>query len=102
MLNYPAVSTLVKAINKGYLKGFASLTSRRVCQHIKVNYETEKGHMDQSWQGKCSMKASTITGNQPAFPPNFEPIDTLEPLPQEPFNARTHIMFMTIIEITGM
>ena len=26
----------------------------------------------------------------------------MEPLPQEPFNARTHIIFTTIIEITGM
>jgi hypothetical protein len=51
-LNYPVVSTLVKAINKGYLKGFASLTSRQVCQHIKVNNKTEKSHMGQSCQGK--------------------------------------------------
>jgi hypothetical protein len=27
-LNYPVVSTLVKAIDKGYLNGFASLTLR--------------------------------------------------------------------------
>jgi hypothetical protein len=46
ILNYPVVSTLVKAINKGYLKGFASLILHQVCQHIKVNNETEKGHMD--------------------------------------------------------
>jgi hypothetical protein len=39
---------LAKAINKDYLKGFAGLTLRQVCQHIKVNNETEKGHMDQS------------------------------------------------------
>jgi hypothetical protein len=26
----------------------------------------------------------------------------MEPLPQEPFNTRTHIVFMTITEITGM
>jgi hypothetical protein len=45
-LNYPVVSTLVKAIDKGYLKGFFGLTLRRVRQHIKVNDESEKGHMD--------------------------------------------------------
>ncbi len=87
-LNYPVVSTLVKAIDKGCLKG--------------VNDETEKGHMDQSWQGKRSTKVSTPLENQSAFPPNFKLIDTMEPLPQEPFNARTHIVFMTIIEVTGM
>ncbi len=42
-----------------------------------------------------------LAGNQPAFPPGFEPIDTIKSLPQEPFNARTHIVFMTIIEIPG-
>jgi hypothetical protein len=58
-LNYTAVSMLVKAIDKGYLKGFASLTSCQVCQHIKVNNKTEKGHMDQSYQDKQSMKTSS-------------------------------------------
>ncbi len=101
-LNYLVVSTQIKAINKGYLKGFAGLTSRCVCQHIKVNDEMGKGHMDQSWQGKQLTKASTPAGNLPAFPPNFGPIDTIEPLPQEPYNARTQIIFMTIFEIPGM
>jgi hypothetical protein len=40
-LNYPVVFMLVKAIDKGYLKGFAGLTSRQVQQHIKVNKEAE-------------------------------------------------------------
>jgi hypothetical protein len=62
----------------------------------------EKGHIDQSWQGKHSTKASTPSGTLPAFPPNFKPIDTMEPLPQEPFNSRTHIVFMTTIGITRM
>jgi hypothetical protein len=99
---FPVVLTLVKAIDKGYLKGFAGLTSHHVCQNIKVNDEMEKGLMDQYWQGKQSTKTSTLAENQPAFPPDFKPIDTMEPLPQEPFNARTHIVFMTIIEITGL
>jgi hypothetical protein len=51
-LNYPVVSMLVKAIDKVYLKDFAGLTSQRVCQHIKVNNKTEKGHIEQSCQGK--------------------------------------------------
>ncbi len=51
-LNYSVVSMLVKAIGKGYLKGFAGPTLCQVQQHIKVNDKTEKGHMDQSCQGK--------------------------------------------------
>jgi hypothetical protein len=100
--NYPVVSTLVKAIDKGYLKEFASLTSCHVCQHIKINNEAEKGHMGQSQQGKHSTKASSPAGNLPPFPPDCKLIDTMAPLPQEPFNTRTHIIFMTIIEITGI
>jgi hypothetical protein len=83
-LNYPVVSMMVKVIDKGYLKGFSGLTYHRVCQHIKINNETEKGHMDQSWQGKRSTKASSPAGNLPPLPPNSKPIDTMALLPQEP------------------
>jgi hypothetical protein len=55
-LNYLVISTLVKAIDEGYLNGFPGLTSCHVHQHIKVNDEMEKGHMDQFWQGKRSTK----------------------------------------------
>jgi hypothetical protein len=101
-LNYPVVSMLVKAINKGYLKGFAGLTLHQVCQHIKVNNETEKGHTDQSCQGKQSMKTSSPAGIPPPFPPNGKPIDTMEPHPQESFNVCMHFVFMTIIKIFSM
>jgi hypothetical protein len=101
-LTYPVVSMLVKAINKGYLKGFAGLTSCQVHHHIKINNKTDKGNMDQSCQGKRSMKTSSPEGIPLPFPPNSEPIDTMELLPQELFNTRTHFIFMTIIEISGM
>jgi hypothetical protein len=42
------------------------------------------------------------SGVPPPFPPNGKPIDTMEPLSQEPFNARIHFLFMTIIKISGM
>jgi hypothetical protein len=58
--------------------------------------------MDQSHQGKRSTKTSSPARIPPPFPPDGEPIDTMEPLPQEPFNARTHFVFMTIIKISGM
>jgi hypothetical protein len=58
--------------------------------------------MDQSCQGRQSMKTSSPAGIPPPFPPNGEPIDTMELLPQEPFNAHMHFVFMTIIVISGM
>ncbi len=39
--------TLILALNAGYLKGFPGLTADRVCQHIDVSVESERGHMDQ-------------------------------------------------------
>jgi hypothetical protein len=101
-LNYSVVSTLVKAINKGYLSGFSGLTLCQVQQHIKVNNETEKDHMDQSCQGKQSIKTASPAGIPLPFPPDSKPIYTMELLPQEPFNARMHLLFMTIIKISGM
>jgi hypothetical protein len=95
-LNYLVISTLVEAIDKGYLKGFSSLTSCWVQQHIKVKDKTEKGHMDQLRQGKGSTKTSSPAGNPPPFPSIYETIDTVAPLPQEPFNARNHFVIMTL------
>jgi hypothetical protein len=86
-LSYPVVSTLVKAIDKGYPKGIAGLTLHQVRQHIKVNNKIEKSHMDQSCQGKQSTITSSPAGIPPPVPPDSKPIDTMEPFPQEPFNA---------------
>jgi hypothetical protein len=47
------------------------------------------------------MKTVSPAGIPPPFPPNGKPIDTLEPLSQEPFNTCTHLVFMTIIKISG-
>jgi hypothetical protein len=58
--------------------------------------------MDQSCQSKSSIKASSPAGNPPPFPTDCEPNDTMAPLLQEPFNAHTHFIFMTIVEISGM
>jgi hypothetical protein len=44
----PVVSTLITAINKGYLKDFPGLTSQQVRRYIKIKNAMKKGHMDQS------------------------------------------------------
>ncbi len=58
--------------------------------------------MDQSCQGKQSTKTSSPAEVPPPFSPDGKPIDTMEPLPREPFNPRMHFAFMTIIKISGM
>ncbi len=50
-LNCPVVSTLILALNAGYLKGFPGLTADRVRRHINVSIKFERGHMDQVRQG---------------------------------------------------
>jgi hypothetical protein len=46
-LNFPVVTTLILALNAGYLKGFPGLTADRVRQHIDVSIESKRGHIDQ-------------------------------------------------------
>ncbi len=58
--------------------------------------------MDQSCQGKQSTKTSSPEGVPPPIPPDGKSIDTMKPLPQEPFNTHMHFVFMTIIKISGM
>jgi hypothetical protein len=62
----------------------------------------EKGHMDQSCQGKRSTKTGSPAGIPLPFLLDSDLIDTMEPLPQESFNACTHFIFMTIIKISNM
>jgi hypothetical protein len=83
-LKYLVISTLVKAISKGYLKSCSGLTLHQVQQPIKVNNETEKGHINQSCQGKQSTKTSSPSGVPQPFPPNGELIDTMELPPRNP------------------
>ncbi len=58
--------------------------------------------MDQSCQGKQSTKTGSPAGIRPPFPPDSKQIDTMEPLPQEAFNACRHLVFIAIIEISGI
>jgi hypothetical protein len=90
---------LIKAINRGYLKGWQGLTSQQTCRHISISTESKMKHMDQSCQG--------VQSTQPSLPnPTIKPIqvpadnvdDPMEDVPQEPLNTRTHFVFMAIYE----
>jgi hypothetical protein len=51
-LNYPVVSTLIKAIKAGYLRGWPGLTAEHVQRHIDVLVESKQGHMNQVCLGQ--------------------------------------------------
>ncbi len=52
----PQVSTLVKAIQCGYLKGFPNLTVKGVLKFFNPSPATAKGHMRQPRKGICSTR----------------------------------------------
>ena len=97
-LNYPVLSTLTKAINKGYFKGWHCLTSQQACQHITVSPESEKGHMDQVRQGiHTTQQIRTLPPQGMTIISN----DHMADEPQTLHNICTNHDFTTIHEIEG-
>jgi hypothetical protein len=91
------ISTLTNAINKGYLKGFPSLTAQRVCCHVQINDATKKGHMDQTRQGQRSTQpnpTSTSDAN------NL--LDNNNVLPGHNNEGLTNLVFMFIHDIAKL
>jgi hypothetical protein len=97
-LNYPVKSTLTKAINRDYLKGWRGLMSQQTRCHIFVSTDSEMGHMDQQPQGVQSTQP-TPTTMPLQVPDSFD--NPMEDVPQEPHNAHTHFVFMAIYKING-
>jgi hypothetical protein len=95
-LNYPVNSTLIKAINKGYLKGWQGLTSQQTRRQISIYTELEMGHMDQNYQGVQSTQPGPPNPTMPGqVPDHFD-----DPM-KEPHNSCTHFIFMAIYKING-
>jgi hypothetical protein len=97
-LNYPIKSTLNKAIERGYLKGWQGLTSQQAHSHISVFTESEMGHMDKQCPGVQSTQPTPTTVPL-QVPDIFD--EPMEDVPQEPHNARTHFVFMAIYKFNG-
>ncbi len=79
-LNYPVKSTLTKAIDRGYLKGWRGLTSQRTRPYISVSIESKMGHMDQQNQGVRSTQPTPTTVPL-QDPDSFD--NSMEDVPQE-------------------
>ncbi len=98
-LNYPVVSTLIKAIKAGYLRGWPGLTMDRICQHINVSEESKQGHMNQVCQCLLSTQPTSVTA--PIVRPSDQFGSNMDYAPQEPANICTHYVFMTVHVVTG-
>ena len=57
----PVKTTLLKAIKKGYLRGWPGLTAQAVQRNINVEEATVKGHLNQKRQGIRSTKKNQPT-----------------------------------------
>ena len=55
-LGSPAISTLTRAIGRGYLKSWPGLTNKNVLKHIQFSEATAKGHLDKIRQNLRSTK----------------------------------------------
>jgi hypothetical protein len=92
----PVKSTLITAINRGYLKGFPGLTAQCAHHHITINNATDKEHMDQTQQGQRS--------THPTLPATAPPTTDDDPnsVLQEPGNMKTNLVYMFFYNITGL
>ncbi len=98
-LNFSVKSTLILAIKAGYLKGFPGLTVNRVRRHIDVDVASERGHMDQVWQGQRSTKRASAS--IPVVLPHNRVDSNMDTPPQQPSNERTQHVFVTVNDFTG-
>jgi hypothetical protein len=98
-LIYPIVSTLIKAINVGYLRGWPWLTTDRIRRHIGVSVESKQGHMNQVHQGLQSMQPTSATA--PIVLLSDQVDSNMDDAPQEPANIRTHHVFTAVLVVTG-
>jgi hypothetical protein len=87
----PALSTLEKAIDKGYLINFPGLTKAGLRKHPPRLIPMVKGHLDHNRQNQCSTKpkpapTESPDNDFPSSPPDLE---------------RTHFCYASIMEPTG-
>eukprot|EP00804_Cyclotella_cryptica_P006568 CCRYP_021174-RA/>CCRYP_021174-RA protein AED:0.46 eAED:0.46 QI:0/0/0/1/1/1/2/0/373 len=90
----PVTWTWCKAIDRGYFRGWPGLTSDSVRRFIKPSQACKQGHMDQRRAGICSTKSSHDSTPTPTN-------DHMEDQEQTPQNDKTHMVFMTLIEVAG-
>jgi hypothetical protein len=72
----PCISTLLKAIRRGFLKGCPNLTAKGVTRYLNPSPATAKGHMKRPHQGICS-----TTPRQPQTPPSAQQLPSIQAAP---------------------
>ena len=86
----PALSTLKRALDLGFLPHFMGLTAKSLAKHPPTSVAMVKGHMDQARKNQHSTKNPATALPTPIHDDAF-------PL-SEPSNVRTHHCFAALVE----
>ena len=71
----PPVSTLIRAVRAGYLKGYPRITAEMISKNPPNSVATAKGYLDQTRQGQNSTKVQPPPVSPPSQP--FSPPDDM-------------------------
>lgn len=91
----PAISTLKRALDCGFLPNFLGLTAQALAKHPPNSFAMVKGHMDQTRKNQQSTKPKPNAN--PPKPPQAADEDDAFP-PSDPSNSRTHHCFAALIQ----
>jgi len=108
----PALSTLEKALKRGFLTNFPGLTSKLLRKHPPQSYAMAKGHLDQTRQNQRSTKPKPPKPSAPKVdppvseptivPPDDETMDDEDFHPASPTDgARTYHCYVAVMQTTG-
>jgi hypothetical protein len=90
----PAVSTLTKALDKGYIHHFPGLNSSTIRKYPPFSTATVKGHQDHIRKNMRSTKPSTASEPCTSLEEDTFPVDNQK-------GERTHFCFAAVHEISG-
>ena len=101
-LGSPALSTLIKAITKGYVHGFPGLSAQSLRNHPPFSTATVKGHQDLTRKNVQSTKPKPTEPSEP-------PLDTIDveiskdffPERDSATNIQAHMCMLAINEVSG-
>ena len=93
-------TTLISAAKSGYLRGLPGFNAKAITKFIVVEDATEMGHMRQVQKGVKSTTTKSNRGRPKSQPDALErtaAIDNTIYIPtQEPGNAKTNLVYMTV------
>lgn len=92
-LGSPSNTTLLSALDKGYIHSFPGLTSKSFRNHTPFSVASIKGHQDALRQNIQSTRPKPLE-------PDTDEVDDYFPSPSSP-NTKTHEIHTRCLEITG-